>query len=292
VNRFRAAFPRSPAEAAALLRQVADHGGRPLIVGGGTLTVPMLGRDELTATHVVDLGRIGADQITESAAGIRLGAMTSYQQLISSRVIAEKLPLLHRMASGITGGIQIRGQGTLGGSACAARPASDAPAVLVALRARMVLRSAAGPRQVAADDFFLAAQRPDVRAGEFLLELDVPPDVAGRAAGYYKLKFGESSWPVVTAACLLPSPGCPRAPADLVLGGVGDVPVRVPLPVRLDGDVGRDTISRAVTDRISSLPAEHRWSDLRAGSGYRFRVAGEVAYRAIRRALSARGNVT
>ncbi|WP_236792237.1 xanthine dehydrogenase family protein subunit M [Amycolatopsis sp. GM8] len=273
MKRFHVAYPTTADEAAGLLQTDA------VIVGGGTLTVPALTRGELNTAHVVDLGRLGLDEIVPDGTVIRLGAMVSYQQLITSALVAERLPMPHRMASGITGGIQIRHQGTVGGSACAARPNSDVPAVLVAMRAEMLLRSPAGTRRVPVDEFFLGAERADLRRGEFLTEIAVPSTPPGWTTGYYKLKFAESSWPVVTAACVLP----PAGSAEVTIGGVADVPLRITLPET-------NRTEHTVAERISAIPTERRWSDLRADARYRARVAGEIACRAVRQALAARGD--
>ncbi|GAA3543925.1 FAD binding domain-containing protein [Amycolatopsis ultiminotia] len=277
MSRFTVEYPTTAEETTRLLE------AETVIVGGGTLTVPALVRGELTAHRVLDLGRLGIDRITADGTGIHLGAMVSYQQLITSELITTRLPLLHRMASGITGGIQIRNQGTVGGAACAARPNSDVPAVLTALRTVLSLSSRSGTRRVPAGEFFLGAGRGDLRPGEFLsgLAIDVlPPQWT---TGYYKLKFAESSWPVVTAACVLGPAGSPD-PGEVVLGAVADTPLRIVLE-----GVERAEVEHAVADRVAALPEHRRWSDVRAGSGYRTRVCAEIACRAVRRALAARG---
>jgi carbon-monoxide dehydrogenase medium subunit len=287
VSRCRVTFPGSPADAVAVLVRVAEHGGRALVIGGGTLAVPWLSQGQVAPTDVVDLGRLATDRIEESADTVRIGATVSYQQLIESPVVADRLPLLHRMASGITGGIQIRNLATLGGAACAARPYSDAPGVLAALQVNMAVEGPTGTRSVPAQEFFLGPERSALSATEVLVGMAVPGTVLDRPSGYYKLKLGESSWPVVTAACLLPrgtrQPGC-----DLVLGGVGDVPLVVPLPWVDAADLDRAGVSRAVAERVEALPAERLWGDVRADRDYRRRVAGEVAYRAVRRAVESR----
>jgi CO/xanthine dehydrogenase FAD-binding subunit len=288
MSRFRVAVPRTPADAVATLQHVIEHGGAPLVVGGGTIAVPPLSHGLLAPTDVVDLGRIGADRIEESATEVCIGATVSYQQLLDSPVVASRIPLLHRMCGGITGGIQIRNQGTLGGSAAAARPFSDAPGVLVTLDATMTVRSPAGLRQVPASGFFRGAERPDLGTAEILLAMTVPTPGPSRLAGYHKLKFAESSWPVVTASCLLPVDGTDGA--TLVLGGVADVPLPVPLPDTRRG--ARAAVTHAVTQRIAALPPDRLWSDLRAGPAYRRQVAGEIAHRAVQRALDARGDST
>jgi carbon-monoxide dehydrogenase medium subunit len=286
MSRFRVVVPRTPADAVAALVRISAGGGRSLVVGGGTITVPQLTQGLRAPTDVVDLGRIGADRIEEGPREIRIGATVSYQQLLDSPAVARRLPLLHRMCRGITGGIQIRHQGTVGGAAVAARPFSDAPGVLAALGTTMTLQSPCGTRRVSAADFFRGAERPDLGPAEILVAMTVPAPHPPRPASYYKLKFAESSWPIVTAACLLAADGGDRT--TLVLGGVADVPLPVPLPNLRRG--ARALVAQAVTARIDALPVGRHWSDLRAGTAYRRRVAAEVAHRAVTRALDARGD--
>lgn len=287
MSRCRVTFPGSPADAAAALLRIAEQGGRPLVIGGGTLAVPWLSQGLVAPTDVVDLGRLATDRIEESAETVRIGAMVSYQQLIESRVVVARLPLLQRMARGITGGIQIRNLATLGGAACAARPYSDAPGVLVALQVTMAVEGSTGRRNVPAQDFFVGPERPALSATEVLVDMAVPGSVLDRPSGYYKLKLGESSWPVVTAACLLPR-GDDQQGCNLVLGGVGDVPLVVPVPQADPGELDRARVSRAVAERVEALPPDRLWGDVRADRDYRRRVAGEVAYRAVRRAVESR----
>lgn len=278
-------YPCSPGAAAEALLWANERAGQTLVVGGGTLTVAMLTQGILNPTHVVDLGRANLDGIHVSSSRVGIGSTVSYQQLITSPEVAELLPLLHRMASGITGGIQIRNQGTLGGAACAARPFSDAPAVLVALGAQMRLISHRGIRIVSATDFFQGAEVNALAEDEILLDMEFPlHQLAGRSSGYQKLKFAESSWPVVTAACLYSSSRLDVPSAlEITIGGVGDTPLSVNLSnVSLDGPY-EDVIVHAIDEAVRNLPTERRWSDIRAGTEYRARVAGEIACRAFLR---------
>lgn len=252
-------FARSVDEAVAVLAASA----KPLVVGGGTLCVPALARGEIVPADVVDLGRTGLDTIVDGPV-VELGALVSYQQLITSRAVREGLPLLHRLASGITGGIQIRHQGTVVGALCAARPQSDVPAALVALGAEVRVRSAAGGRTVPVERFLVGPMAPDLRPGELVVGVRIPKCPTG--TGYVKHKFAESSWPVVTAAAV---------PGRVVLGGVAGTPQTILF--------GR-SVRQAVVAHLDALPAEERWSDLRAPWEYRRRVAPEIAVRAVERA--------
>ena len=104
------------------------------------------------------------------------------------------------MSEQITGGISIVGQGTIGGSACYANPSSDVPACLLALRARLQLRSIAGTREIDAAEFYRGAFATARRADEILTAIVFPKMSATATCGYQKLKFSMGSWPIVTAA--------------------------------------------------------------------------------------------
>ncbi len=67
MSTFRASFPQTPEDAASVLERITRLGGKPVVVGGGTLTVPALVRGELLPTDVVDLGRTGLDPSPNSA---------------------------------------------------------------------------------------------------------------------------------------------------------------------------------------------------------------------------------
>lgn len=283
-------FPRSAVEAARSLQRHLSDGRATLVIGGGTLTVPSLSQGYTTPSRIIDLGRIGAHEITLSTTEIHVGALVTYQQLILSPIIRRELRILHLMASGITGGIQIRNQGTLGGAACAARPHSDAPAVLTALGAQMIVQSSVAQRRVASADFFVGAERNAMCDAEILSGICFPRKSYGMRTAYYKLKFAESSWPVVTASCLLPPSDTDGSQTRglLVLGGLATVPVVVPIQ-RREQHFDEHAAIAAVRDAVETLPPENLWSDLRAPSDYRRQVAPEIARRALRLAQTAAG---
>jgi carbon-monoxide dehydrogenase medium subunit len=266
--------PGTPGEASALL---AEHAGDAVVLGGGTMLLPMMGRAEITARHVLDLRGLGLDTITEHTGHVEIGAMATYRHLLTSPILARRVPLLPRMAAGVTGGEQIRNLGTIGGSACFANPSSDVPAVLVALGATLRLHGPAGYRDAAAADFFHGAFATDLADGEFLASLLVPHR-RGRT-GYHKLKLCEGSWPIVTAVATVDPE---RDRAEVTVGAALAVPVRIELTTLLDGDGGLDLggIDALVRHRI-----DDPWSDVLADGAYRREVAGAIARRAVTESL-------
>lgn len=267
--------PRSVEETCALLA-AAD---RAVILGGGTMTVPQLGRGERAAADVVHLRSIGLGEMAVADDGFRIGAMATYTDLLSSEVARRHADLLVTVASGITGGAQIRNLGTVGGSACYANPSSDIPAALVALGAEVLLRSTSGTRRIPAGLFYLDAFHTALRPDEFLTGVAVPISEAS-AAGYYKLKLSESSWPIATAAAVVRHTGGAWQ-GRLALGGVRATPVLIDLTPLLDGagripEAQQETVRELVDDEL-----ETPWDDELAPADYRRAVAPTVADRAV-----------
>ena len=232
--------PVTPAAAAGLAAELEDV----LVVGGGTLAVPLLARGRANPADILDLSAAGLGRVGREEGWIVLGATVPYAALATAGH-----PLLARMAAGVTGGPQIRNRGSVGGSACHANPASDVPAVLVALGARLRLSSG---RESPASEFFRGAFEADLRPGEILLEIAVPVPEAGTRFGYVKVKHAHGSWPIATAAAVVRPDRI-----EVVLGGVA------PVPLRWAGD------------------APDGWSDELADAGYRRALAPVVARRAV-----------
>ncbi|OLF14097.1 hypothetical protein BLA60_02735 [Actinophytocola xinjiangensis] len=252
-------------------------GGDALVVGGGTMVVPELTHGRVDPPAVVDLSHAGLDGLTR-AGGWVVGAMVTYTALERADV-----PLLSRVARGITGGPQIRNRGTAGGSASYANPSSDVPACLVALDARLRLASVRGVREVAAAEFFLGAFRTVREPDEVLTEI-LLSDVDGKI-GYLKFKLVEGSWPIVTAATV----ARPTA-VRVVLGGAAAVPVAVeldPPPAGTTDPAWRAHVASVVERGIDE--AGGGWDDVLAPGGYRRRIAPVIAARSVADAL---GEVT
>jgi aerobic carbon-monoxide dehydrogenase medium subunit len=194
--------------------------------------------------------------------------------VVRSPIVLTHLPLLVSMASGITGGISITGQGTLGGAACYGNPSSDVPASLVALSARLRLLSTAGTRNVDASDFFqgkfATARRPD----EMLVGIVFPKMNLSTRWGYYKLKFSTGSWPIVTAAVVVVGER-----ARIALGAATAVPVlsEADLPPNaLDGEL------KELAKSCARVSADQEVADELAGPGYRRQVAHSIVLRALK----------
>lgn len=275
---------RRPAALAEALTLLAADAEGTAILGGGTWLVPDMERGARTPRSVLDLGAAGLDVIEElDHGGLRIGAMCTYSDLLGTPAVAVRAPLVRLMAAQVTGGSAIRNQGTLGGSLSAARPQSDAPAVMVAVRATAVIAGPAGERRVAVESLFLGALRSSLGPAEILCALEVPACAGGHH--YEKLKFGASSWPIASAAASveLDAAGRCRA-ASLALGGVGAIPLHVAVDDLLLGARPTADALAAAAERAARAVTEP-WADVLAPASYRAAVASPVARRALEGAV-------
>jgi aerobic carbon-monoxide dehydrogenase medium subunit len=278
-ERFEYRAAGDAVEAAALLAENPE-GSR--ILGGGTWLIPEMSRGESTPTRVVDLGRAGMNAVAETDDGLVVGAMASYTDLLDSPLVQRLAPLLHLAAGSITGGWSIRNQGTIGGSLAAARPQSDMPATLVAVGARAVIHGRHGARRLSVANMIEGPMRTTVGRDEVLSAFEIPRTGAG--VGYYKLKRGASSWPIVTAAALVKLQHGACTSARLVLGAVAATPIVVDVSQALVGSpVDRSSLQAA--QRAAALAVVEPWEDVLASGEYRAAVAGPVARRALEMAF-------
>jgi xanthine dehydrogenase small subunit len=105
---------------------------------------------------------------------LRIGALTTYTEIIASPLIQKRVPMLVAAAREI-GGAQIQNRGTLGGNIANASPAGDTLPVLAAAAARIVLRSATGERRVPFDTFYTGYRASVRQPDELITAIEIPP---------------------------------------------------------------------------------------------------------------------
>jgi CO/xanthine dehydrogenase FAD-binding subunit len=109
---------------------------------------------------------------------LRVGALTTYTEMVASPLVNKRLPMLVAAAREV-GGAQIQNRGTLGGNVANASPAGDTLPVLAAADARVVLRSERGQRTVPFESFYTGYRTSVRRPGELIAAIEFPP-VHGR----------------------------------------------------------------------------------------------------------------
>ncbi|MCM2403606.1 xanthine dehydrogenase small subunit [Rhizobium sp. S153] len=129
--------------------------------------------------HLADL-----QTVTVDGKGITLGAGVSYAQ--GFQTLRKEIPAFGRLIERI-GGQQVRNMGTIGGNIANGSPIGDTPPALIALGAKVRLRSAAGSRELLLEDFFIDYGKQDRRTGEFVESIFVPRPEADAHYAVYKI---------------------------------------------------------------------------------------------------------
>src|SRR5581483_4769006 len=163
--------PRTRDEALALLAEQGDHAK---VLAGGQSLIPLLNFRLAEPEILVDinqLGELGAIRAWDG--GVAIGALARQSAVERSELVRERLPVLAE-ATGLIGHLPIRHRGTLGGNLAHADPASELPAVMLALEAELVLASRGGERTLAASQFFAGAMTTALRPDELLVEVRAP----------------------------------------------------------------------------------------------------------------------
>ncbi len=275
-HRFDFHQPKELDEAAGLLARFGEDAS---VLGGGTMLVPSMSANLVRPAHVISLSALGLDSIVLDGTHLRIGAMTTYAQLLASPIVATHAPLLAAMAAQVTGGASILNQATLGGAASFANPSSDAPGCLAALEAVFELRSSQGVRCVDACDFFADAFRTARRADEFLAGILVPRDATLIACQYQKYKASASSWPIVTVACSLHRGA--QASVRLAVGAAGCRPAYHRCVIEERSLLAPDAFIEQAASRALDLVGEG-WSDELADGHYRRAIVPGVVRRHLR----------
>jgi carbon-monoxide dehydrogenase medium subunit len=263
-------------------------GGDAKVLAGGQSLLPLLKLRLAGAARLIDIGRIGELRGIRSTAdgGTSIGALTTYSDLETAPLatrygcLAEALPLI--------ADIQVRNRGTIGGSVAHADPASDIPAVLLALDATFVARSKGGERRIAASSFFNGAFHTALTEGELLTEIVLGPIAAGGGSAYRKLSQPASGYSIVGVAAVVARSGGKITAARIGITGGGDAAYRASAVE--SAIVGSDGSAGAIASAAAhATDGQTVASDIHADATYRARMAAVYVRRAIEGALAGAG---
>jgi carbon-monoxide dehydrogenase medium subunit len=160
---------------AAALALKVEHGDAARFLAGGQSLVPAMNFRLAQPAVVVDINPLRAlDYVRAAGAGgLRIGALTRNRTLERDALVAAHQPLVREAVPHVAHP-QIRNRGTLGGNLAHADPASELPAVMLALDARVRAQSARGERWIAAREFFRGVFTTALRPDELLAEIELP----------------------------------------------------------------------------------------------------------------------
>jgi carbon-monoxide dehydrogenase medium subunit len=274
--------PRSVADAIKLL---GDLGPDAKLLAGGHSLLPMMKLRFAEPSHLIDLGKISELRGIEQAGDeIRIGAMTTENDLLRSKLLSDKVPLLVEGAAWIADP-QVRYKGTIGGDISHADPGNDHPALMLALDASFVLKSAKGERVVKADGYFLGLYSTQIEPGEILTQIRVPIPAAGTGWSYQKLKRKIGDFATAATAVLLQMKGGNVAKASIALTNLAATPLKareaesflVGKPINESNLSAAARLAMDITDPVQCQ---------RGSPDYKTAMCGEMTRRALQAAAA------
>ena len=252
--------PASLEEALALRAEHSDA----TVLAGGTFVGILMNQGFLAPTALLSLGDVeelrGIEVVDDE---LRLGAMVTHRAVERSPAVQEGWPALARAFS-LVASPRVRNVATVGGVLADADYASDPPAMLAALDAKVVLRSPRGERALTVGELILGFYRTSIEPDELLVEVHVPAPAGPATYRKFRSRSAEDRPCVAVAA----------ARGDrlrVVVGAVAGTPQD--FPDLCDGDP--DEVAAAYAERIEPL------SDARGSAEYRRRVIAAEVRRAV-----------
>jgi carbon-monoxide dehydrogenase medium subunit len=197
-------------EGCALLGSLEDA----KVLAGGQSLVPLLNFRLARPAHLVDINRVqDLEAIFEKEGGVAVQALVRQSGVEDSELVARVCPLLAAAVRLVAHRV-IRNRGTVCGSIAHADPASELPAVLLALGGHVTARSVRGERVIAAQDLFNGVFETTLAPDELLVEAWFPASPGPIAILEESRRHGDFALA-----------GVVRAQERLALFGVGPTPV-------------------------------------------------------------------
>jgi carbon-monoxide dehydrogenase medium subunit len=275
--------PSSVDEALGLL--AAAGAGEAKVIAGGQSLIPLLKLRLASVDRLVDIGRLAELKRNGPTAdgGWEIGALVTYAEILATTQIAWVREAVEQIAD-----VQTRYRGTVGGAIAHADPASDLPAIALALDYSAILRSRRGERTVPLDGFFHGPFQTAMEPDELLVALRRPrlPDGAGGA--YERLEQPASGYSIVGVAAVVgPANGAAGSGTidhvRVAITGVGPAPYRAKaVEAALAGtDCSPQRIAAAAARATDGVAVN---GDIHAGPAYRAAMAQVLVRRALERA--------
>ena len=190
-------------------------------------------------------------------------------------------PALAQAAPGI-GDPAVRNRGTIGGNIAHADPASDLPAVLAAVDARLVAEGPNGKRTLDTGVFFRGMMSTALEENEILTAIEFPAHSAGQRSAYAKFVHPASRYAVIGVAAVVSAKDGKCTAARVAIGGMVPRPLRASsVEAALAGqDLSAESIARAAS-RVSQDLGDDVLGDIFASDHYRRSVAPVWVKRAL-----------
>jgi carbon-monoxide dehydrogenase medium subunit len=270
--------PGSLDEALAALK---DGGDDAKLLAGGHSLIPLMKLRLAAPALLVDLRRVAELRgVNRSDGVLSFGAMVRHHEVATGGF---GLP---SAAAATIADQQVRNMGTIGGTLAHGDPASDLPAVLVALEGSVVARGQGGEREIAAADLFQDYLTTTLADGEIITEVRLPSG-DGWGAGYAKFNRRVEDWAMVAVcAAVRKAPDGSCEDVRVGLTNMAGVPLRATATEQALRGGGLDAGAIAAAAEQAAEGTDPP-ADLNASADYKRNLARVLCKRALEEAAAA-----
>ena len=267
------------------LRLKAEHGDEARFLAGGQSLIPAMNFRLARPAVLIDINHVSElAGVDRSDKDIRLGAMTRYRALERDGDLLKACPLFADALPHIAHP-QIRNRGTVGGNLSHADPASELPAIAIAMGARMRIKSLRGERELEAADFFIGLLTTDIQSDEMLVEIVLPKTPPRSGSCFMELARRRGDFALAGVAAIVSLDADERCVnVRLALCGVGATPVDASAAAAsLIGQKCTHAAIETVAADVQKVIAPS--GNVHASAAYQRHIAGVLTRRAIAAAL-------
>jgi xanthine dehydrogenase iron-sulfur cluster and FAD-binding subunit A len=267
-----------------VLKILDDRGEKARIIAGATdLILEMEKGIRKGIETLIDVTRIpDLDQIMLDEDGnIHLGPLVTHNHCVASKLIRESaFPLAQ--AAWEVGSPQIRNRGTITGNLITASPANDTITPLMALGAKVLLRSLSGERFVPLDQFYTGVRKTVMRPDEMLVDISFPALQSNQRGTFIKFALRRAqAISLVDVAIILTFDNGTVTKAAITMGAVAPTIIhaleaeKFLVGKRLD-DLVIEQAAQLVSNACRPI------SDLRSSAAYRKTIVNVISRRGIK----------
>jgi CO/xanthine dehydrogenase FAD-binding subunit len=262
----------------------AEHGDDAKFLAGGQSLIPTMNFRLAQPAILIDINGIeDLAGIRPSGGTTRVGALTRYRALERDETFTQIFPLVGEALPHIAHP-QIRNRGTLGGNLSHADPASELPAIALALRARFRVQGVKHERWIDAAEFFVGALTTDLQPHEMLVEVELPSPKPRTGACFMEIARRRGDFAIVGVATMITlGQGNKCTDVRLAFCGVGETPIDASSAA--DGLIGQTLGEEAIRDVAASVQKMiEPGGNVHATADYQRHIAGVLTERALQTA--------
>jgi CO/xanthine dehydrogenase FAD-binding subunit len=259
----------------------AEHGDDAKFLAGGQSLIPTMNFRLARPVVLIDINEIrDLGGIRPSGGATRVGPLTRYRALERDAAFRQAFPLIGEALPHIAHP-QIRNRGTIGGNLSHADPASELPAIALALRARFRVQTGKHQRWVGAPDFFVGALTTNLQPDEMLVEIELPSPKPHTGCCFMEIARRRGDFAIAGVAAMTTLDERDQCTdVRLTFCGLGETPVDAsPAADTLIGHVPTEDAVRDVAASVQAMidPA----GNVHATADYQRHIAGVLTERAL-----------